>query len=71
MARIKIKHCVLEAMGFRMVELGDGMSYHSLNLGNGLSVDYTDGVVELVHNGTAVPLNCRSESQIRTLIQIL
>lgn len=71
MARIKIKERVLEALGFARVELDEGMHYHVLKLTGGYSVEYTDGVVELVHDGYAVPLNCRSEKHLKTLIEIL
>lgn len=71
MARIKINERVLEALGFARIELEEGMYYHALELHRGWVIEYTDGVVELVHDGYAVPLRCRSEKHLKNLIEIL
>lgn len=71
MARIKIKERVLEALGFARVEPEDGMHYYVLSLHRGWTIEYTDGIVELVHEGYAVPLNCRGEKHLRQIIQVL
>lgn len=72
MARIKIKERVLEALGFARVELEDGVYFHALELAGGYHmIYYTDGIVELMHKGYSVPLNCRSEKHLKTLIEIL
>lgn len=71
MARIKINERVLEALGFARIELEEGMYYHALELHRGWVIEYTDGVVELVHDGYAVPLRCRGVEHLRQIIQVL
>lgn len=69
MARIKIKHSVLEAMGFRRRDLGEGMYDLVMDIHKGWQLQYWNGHLELVHGGTAVPIPCRGEEHLRTLIQ--
>lgn len=71
MARIKIKERVLEALGFARIELEEGMYYHALELHRGWVIEYTDGIVELVHDGYAVPMRCRGVEHLKTLIEVL
>lgn len=71
MARTNFKAGVLEAMGFRRRNLGEGQQDYVLQLRGGWSVEYQNGSIELVHDGNSVPLNCRGEAHLRDLIRVL
>lgn len=71
MARIRINERVLEALGFIRRELDGGVYDYVINLHRGWSIEYSDGLVELVHDGEAVPLRCRGVEHLELLIKVL
>lgn len=66
----KLSQRVLEAVGFRKQEIEPGITTHTLTIGRGWYLEYSDRL-DLVRDGQSVPLRCRDREHLETLIKVL